>query len=131
MESRFQLLLQLFIVFTRADRAPSTVQLGAMASSVVMLAISGLNDVRRKQKTVDLGADVRRAFDLLPGILATKVSKIECIFVPFSFVFYTSQIRDMFVFFIFLFQVSQIGYMALLATLLRCWMLLLLVLYIR
>merc|ERR1712226_1048079 len=32
-ESRFQLLLQLFIIFTRADRAPSLVQMLAMASS--------------------------------------------------------------------------------------------------
>ena len=91
LESRFQFLLQLFIVFTRADRAPSTVQLGAMASSVVMLAISGLNDVRRKQKNVDLGTDVQRAIHLLPAILA--------------------------------YHVSSIGTMALLASLLRYWVL--------
>ena len=73
-ESRFQLLLQLFIVFTRADRAPSSVQLATMTSSVVMLSLSSLNNIRRQQKTVELGDEVRRALYLLPGILAASVS---------------------------------------------------------
>lgn len=97
-ESKFQLLLQLFIVFTRADRAPSTVQLVTMASSVTMLAMSKLDEIRRNQKTVDLGDDVRRAMELFPRILLAIV--------------------------------SDVGYMALLATLLRYWVLLLLVPYL-
>ena len=97
-ESQFQFLLQLFIVFSRADRAPSAVQLGTMASSVMMFAISSLDDIRRKQKTVELGDDVRRAIDLLPQILVGNV--------------------------------FSLGYLALLATLLRYWVLLPLVLYL-
>ena len=96
-ESRFQLLLQLFIVFTRADRFPSAVQLATMASSVVMLAISSLDDARRKQKNVELVDDVKRAIDLFPGILVYNLSQIGCmallttllrywVFLPLTFV---------------------------------------------
>ena len=96
-ESRFQLLLQLFIVFTRADRFPSAVQLATMASSVVMLAISSLNDARRQQKNVELVDDVKRAIDLFPGILVYNLSQIGCmallttllrywVFLPLTFV---------------------------------------------
>ena len=77
-ESRFQFLLQLFIVLTRADRAPSTVQLATMASSVIMIAISQLNDIRRRQKTLELGDDIQRAVNLLPGILVKNVAQIGC-----------------------------------------------------
>ena len=77
-ESRFQFLLQLFIVFTRADRAPSTVQLATMASSVIMIAISQLNDIRRRQKTLELGDDIQRAVSLLPQILVKNVAQIGC-----------------------------------------------------
>ena len=77
-ESTFQFLLQLFIVFTRADRAPSTVQLATMASSVIMIAISELNDIRRKQRALELGDDIQRAVNLLPGILVKNVAQIGC-----------------------------------------------------
>ena len=56
------------------DRAPSSVQLATMTSSVVMLSLSSLQDIRRQQKTVELGDEVRRALYLLPGILAASVS---------------------------------------------------------
>ena len=98
MESRFQFLLQLFIVFTRADRAPSAVQLATMASSVFMLTLNDLGNIRRTQKVVELGDEIRRAVGLLPGVLLENVSSIGC--------------------------------MAVLATLLRYWVLLLLVLVV-
>ena len=67
-ESRYQLLLQLFIVFTRADRAPSLTQMCTLASSVVMLAKCSLDNLRRNQRTVEI-----KAADFLPGILARLV----------------------------------------------------------
>ena len=62
-----------------------------------MLAMSGLDDARRQQKTVELGDDVRRAINLFPGILANNVSQIGCmallatllrywVFLPWAFV---------------------------------------------
>ena len=78
MESQFQLLIQLFIVFTRADRAPSSVQSITMASSVVMLCLTTLDVYRRTQKTVELGDDVRRTIHVLPFFLTTHVSTTGC-----------------------------------------------------
>ena len=76
MESRFQFLFQLFIVFTRADRAPSAVQLATMASSVFMLTLNNLGNIQRTQKVVELGDEIQRGVLLFPEVL--NVSSIGC-----------------------------------------------------
>ena len=78
-ESRCQFFLQLFIVFTRADRAPSSVQLVTLASSLVMLIVSSINETRRVQKTVELEDDIQRAGDVLPAILTANLVSIGCL----------------------------------------------------
>ena len=78
MESRFQFLFQLFIVFTRADRAPSAVQLATMASSVFMLTLNDLGNIRRTQKVVELGDEIQRGVLLFPEVLVLNVSSIGC-----------------------------------------------------
>ena len=78
-ESRCQFFLQLFIVFTKADRAPSSVQIVTLASSVIMLVVSNINETRRVQKTVELEDDIQRAGDVLPAILTANIVSIGCL----------------------------------------------------
>ena len=47
-ESKYQFLLQLFIVFTRADRQPSTTQIFAMFTSLAMLTKINVEDLHAK-----------------------------------------------------------------------------------
>ena len=72
-ESRCQFFLQLFIVFTKADRAPSPVQIVTLASSMIMIIVSSINETRRVQKSVELEGDV------LPAILTADIVEIGCL----------------------------------------------------
>ena len=44
-----------------------------------MLIVSSINETRRVQKSVELGDDIRRAVDVLPGILTGNIFTIGCL----------------------------------------------------
>ena len=52
-ESAYQFCLQLFIVFTRADRLPSNVQLVTIVTSLLMLTKVGIDDILMKQPPLE------------------------------------------------------------------------------
>ena len=76
-ESRAMLLLQLYIIFTRADRQPSTIRWATLATSLVMIIKTKTNHFLRDQPTdMTLKDQLQKAATLVPMILARNTSVI-------------------------------------------------------
>ena len=74
-EARVQLLLQLYIIFSRADRQPSTIQLVTLATSLVMLVKTRTEEFLTDQPTDMTFTDrLKKAAGVLPMILTSEIS---------------------------------------------------------
>ena len=67
-ESKTSFLLQLFIVFTRADRKPSYVQLASLVTSLVMIVITDTQSFLKDQPDMTMGDHLKKAASMVPMI---------------------------------------------------------------
>ena len=65
-EARLQFLLQLFIVFSRSDREPSTLQIASLTISLIMIVKSQLADFLKDQPGLKIREEIRQNMELLP-----------------------------------------------------------------
>ena len=89
-ESTLQFLLNLFIVFTRADRSPSTVQIASMFTSFVLIVKTALTDFTRVKlsREAKLDEQVRQMLPLLPLFLFNTIFKLGSIAIVASLLRY-------------------------------------------
>ena len=65
-EATMELLLSFFIVLSRTDRKPSTVQLASMAASLIMTIKTGIADFLRDQPPMERHTEVQAYITLFP-----------------------------------------------------------------
>ena len=89
-ESTLQLLLNLFIVFTRADRSPSTVQIASMFASLVLIVKTAITDFTRGKLPKEATLDDRmcQMLPLLPLFLFNTIFKLGSIAIVASLLRY-------------------------------------------
>jgi len=75
-EATMELLLSFFIVLSRADRDPSTIQLASMATSLIMIVKTGIADFLRDQPPMELYTEVQATVMLLPLFLSSTFFKL-------------------------------------------------------
>ena len=73
-ESKTSFLLQLFVIFTRADRQPSPVQLASMATSLVMMVKTQTQSFLKDQPAMAMGDHFKKAASVVPMILTKQIS---------------------------------------------------------
>ena len=84
-ESTLQLLLNLFIIFTRADRSPSTIQLASTFTSLLLIVKTAIADFsvkfshRKLPTKATLDDQVRHTLPLLPMFLFNTIFKLGSI----------------------------------------------------
>jgi len=80
-ESTLQLLLNLFIIFTRADRSPSTIQLASTFSSLLLIVKTAISDFSHRKLPTEATLDdqVRQTLPLLPMFLFNTIFKLGSI----------------------------------------------------
>ena len=89
-EATLQFLLNLFIVFSRADRSPSWVQLASLATSLVLIVKTAIADFLRGRlpPNTTLAGELRRTLPLLPLFLSNTFFKLGSIAVVASLLRY-------------------------------------------
>ena len=89
-ESTLQFLLNLFIVFTRADRSPSTVQIASMFTSLVLIVKTAIADFTRVKlpREATFEEQVRLMLPLLPLFLFNTIFKLGSIAIVASLLRY-------------------------------------------
>ena len=75
-EARFQFMMTLYIVFSRADRGMSYFQMVALALSMASFSLTGVNNARKKQTSLEWGGEFRRGIYYLPSIFWKNVSRL-------------------------------------------------------
>ena len=75
-EARFQFMMTLYIVFSRADRGVSYFQMVALALSMASFSLTGVNNARKKQTSLEWGGEFRRGIYYLPSIFWKNVSRM-------------------------------------------------------
>merc|ERR1719341_2363049 len=75
-ESAFQTILTLFIVFTRADRQPSGVQIASLIASLAMLTKTAIADYLSPKQPLELKDELKATATLLPLFLSNGVFKV-------------------------------------------------------
>ena len=76
MESAFQTILTLFIIFTRADRQPSSVQIASLIASFAMLTRTAIADFLSPKQPLKLKDELKATASLLPLFLSHGVAKL-------------------------------------------------------
>ena len=93
-ESTLQLLLNLFIIFTRADRSPSTIQLASTFTSLLLILKTAIADFsvkfshRKLPTEATLDDQVRHTLPLLPMFLSNTIFKLGSIAIVASLLRY-------------------------------------------
>ena len=75
-EATMELLLSFFIVLSRTDRKPSTVQLASMATSLIMIIKTGIADFLRDQPPMERHTEVQAYITLFPLFLSSTLFKL-------------------------------------------------------
>ena len=75
-ESAFQTILTLSIVFTRADRQPSGVQIASLIASLAMLTKTAIADYLSPKQPLELKDELKATATLLPLFLSNGVFKV-------------------------------------------------------
>jgi len=75
-ESSLQFCLQIFIVFTRGDRQPSTRQLFSIANSVIMMSKGSIGNFLANEEPLPLGQQIVRIGTMFPVHLTNLVFKL-------------------------------------------------------
>ena len=73
-DSKTPFLLQLFIVFTRADRQPSPVQMASMATSLLMIIKTETQSFLKDQPAMAMEDHFKKAASVVPMILTWQIS---------------------------------------------------------
>ena len=75
-ESAYQTILTLFIIFTRADRQPSSVQIASLIASFAMLTKTAIADYLSPKQPLKLKDELKATASLLPLFLSHGVAKL-------------------------------------------------------
>ena len=75
-ESACQSILTLFIIFTRADRQPSNVQIASLIASFAMLTKAAIADYLSPKQPMELKEELKATANLLPLFLSNGVFKV-------------------------------------------------------
>ena len=75
-EATMELLLSFFIILSRIDRKPSTVQLASMATSLIMIIKTGIADFLRDQPPMERHTEVQAYITLFPLFLSSTFFKL-------------------------------------------------------
>ena len=75
-ESSLQMILTLFIIFTRADRVPSSIQIASLVASIVMITKTAIADHLSPKQPMKLEDEVKATLGLLPLFLSNAVFKL-------------------------------------------------------
>ena len=75
-EAKMQFLLQLFIVFSRSDREPSTLQIASLTISMIMIVKTQLADFLKDEPSRKIIEDIRQNMELLPMFLTENIHTI-------------------------------------------------------
>ena len=75
-ESAFQTVLTLFIIFTRADRQPSRVQIASLVASFVMITKASIAEHLSPKQPMELKEELKATATLLPLFLSSATFKL-------------------------------------------------------
>ena len=70
------MILTLFIIFTRADRVPSNIQIASLVASIVMITKTAIADFLSPQQPMKLEDELKATLGLLPLFLSNIVFKL-------------------------------------------------------
>ena len=83
-ESAFQTVLTLFIIFTRADRQPSNVQIASVVASIAMVTKTSIADYLSPKQPLNLTEELKAAATLLPLFLSNAMFKVLSLAITFT-----------------------------------------------
>ena len=75
-EARLQIMMTLYVVFSRIDRGVSYFQVVGLALSMATLSLTGVYNARKKQTSLGWGGELRRGMYYLPSIFWKDVSRM-------------------------------------------------------
>ena len=76
LESSFQAILSLFIIFTRADRQPSSVQIGSLVVSLVMITKTTIADYLSSRQPMQMKEELKLSATLFPLFFTNSAFKM-------------------------------------------------------
>ena len=83
-ESKCQTILTLFIIFTRADRQPSSVQIASLVASLAMITKTSIAEYLSPKQPLKLKDELKATAILLPLFLSNAVFKVLSVAITFT-----------------------------------------------